>query len=181
MIRTAIGSVEALKLLKYQFLNNRSKGANVYIWLEIFLDLINLKQASKIEEVTHEKMVSELRTQTLELADIKTGSGRSSDVMAKTIAAVCGVEAFKLLCQTSSKQLQALNCVVRACALEADRAAPRIAPKYQAKKETLGSLSTFTETAEELLRSFLVDLQVRRCSDKKKYLRTFKRYGESSR
>lgn len=59
--------------------------------------------------MTHEKVLNELFTHMHELADIRTGSGSSSDVMSKTIAAVWGVEAFLLVYRNHPKELQKLN------------------------------------------------------------------------
>lgn len=85
--------------------------------------------------MTHKKVLNELCSQISALADIKTGSGHSSNVMAKVIAAVRVVEAFKLAYRNPPRELQVLNSVVRACTFEADRAALRSCPEYGRKPQ----------------------------------------------
>lgn len=75
--------------------------------------------------------------QVSELSDIKTYSDRLSDVMAKTIAAVRDVIAFRIAYRNPSKQLQDRNSNSRAFAFNAHRAALRTDSSYQAKKECM--------------------------------------------
>lgn len=63
--------------------------------------------------LTHKNVPKELITQTSEVADIRKGSGHSSDVTDKTIAAVRGVEAFSLVCRNRPVQVQAPHSALR--------------------------------------------------------------------
>lgn len=56
---------------------------------------------------------------------MKTGSGNSTDVMAKTISAVCDVEVFSHVYRNPPRDYPELNSAQPSCALEADRASIR--------------------------------------------------------
>lgn len=103
IIRRVIGPDDALQLLEAHFSDDCAKQVNDDVWLELSFDLIKLKRALRNEKVTHEKVLNELCTQISELADTITGSGHSSDVMTKNIAAVRCVEAFEPVYRNSLK------------------------------------------------------------------------------
>ena len=58
-----------------------------------------------------------------DLSDTRAGTGSDNIVMAKTISAVRNVSMHGVICQNPPVTVQDLNSVLRACALEADRAA----------------------------------------------------------
>lgn len=108
IIRADMGSDDAMQLFENHFLDDSAKRVNDDVWLELSLDLFKLKIASKNEKVNHKKVLNKIRRQISELANIRTGSEHSSNVMAKTIAAVSDVGAFKFLYRNPPRQLQAL-------------------------------------------------------------------------
>lgn len=173
IIRTVIGFEHGLQLFEDTFLEECPKRVNDDVWSELSLDFIKLKPASKNEEVTHEKKLNGLCTQILKLAKIRTGSGHSSDVTAKTSAAVRGVKVFKLIYRNPPKAIHALNSALRAHHLRADQTALRTVRKYQAVDRKYVTLSTCIATAGELFETFLVNCQVRRSPDFKEHSRTF--------
>lgn len=105
IIRTDIWFDDALQISENHFSDDHVKRVNDVVWLVLTFDLIYLKRASRNEGVAYEKIVSELLTQILQLADIRTGSGYASDVSTKLIAAVRGVEAFELVYRNLPRQI----------------------------------------------------------------------------
>lgn len=116
-----------------------------------------MKRSFKHEQITHKKVLSELRFQISELTDIRTESGHSSDVMTKTIVPVCRLKAFEMVYRNPHGELQALNSALRLCALKADRVASRSNPEHSGQPPSYDTCSTLTSTAEELVESLLVD------------------------
>lgn len=88
---------EALRMLEDRFLDDRAKRVNDDVYPGLSFALFKLKIVSRKDEVTHEKILNEIYSQISELADIRTVSGHSSDVMAKNFASVRGVKAFELV------------------------------------------------------------------------------------
>lgn len=87
------------------FLDNHAKRVNDDVWLELSFDLLKLKRAANNENIAHEKILNESYTQISELTNIGSGSDNLSDVMARTVTAVRGFEAFELVYRNLSKQL----------------------------------------------------------------------------
>lgn len=77
--------------------------------------------------------------------------------MAKTIAAVQGVEPFVFVYRILPEELQELNSALSSGALEVYRATLRLKSNYGVRALTNNSQASFTASAEELLKSFLVD------------------------
>lgn len=61
--------------------------------------MVKMSHTTRNVEVTHEKGLNDLTTQTPELADIRTRPGHSDDVMAEAIATVRGIKAFTMVCR----------------------------------------------------------------------------------
>lgn len=102
-MRAAICTDDALQLLEDQLLHNCAKRVNDDVWLELSFDLIKVGRVSNSDEVTHKNILSELCTPLSELDDIRTGLGHSSVVIARTIVAIRGVEAFGLVYSSPSR------------------------------------------------------------------------------
>ena len=102
-------------------MDDRAKRVNEEVWLELTFDFVKSKGENLNKEVTHEAIFNDLLNQISGLADMRTGSGNSADVMAKTISAVRGVDAFSHVCRNSLEGLQAFNSALRSCASETAR------------------------------------------------------------
>lgn len=133
-------------------------------------------RAFRNEKMTHGAVLNDLMTPMSSPADIRTGSGHSADVMARTIAVV-KIGTFSLVSRNSAKQPQETNCALRACALEADWAAL----KSYSNAATFNPLKkvedSFFSTAENLFEAFLVDRRLQ-YGEEVEYCRPpFKCYG----
>lgn len=91
--------VEAVRMFESHLLDNTAKRVSYNLWMELLFDMFEMSRALRNEEVTHEKVLNDLRTEISELANIRPGSENSADVMIKTVAAVQGIEAFSLICR----------------------------------------------------------------------------------
>lgn len=171
---------EAIHLLEKHYLDDRDKMINDDVWMKLTFENIKLSRASRNLEVTHEKVLNDLTTQISELAGIRTGSGHSADVMAKTIAAVRGVDAFTFVFQNPPRQLHALNSALRSYALEADRAFLKLSQDASSYVTSKINQNTFSNTAREVFAAFLVDRHLNRREEKKSSRSPFKTYGDSS-
>lgn len=169
---------EAIQMLECHFLDERAKRVNDDVWMELSFELVKSSRAAMNREITFEKVLNDLYAQISELADIRTGSGHSADVMAKLIAAVRNVEPFSLVCRNPPRQLQALISALRSCALEADRAALKGPSEHVGQPSGSTGHSAFTATAESLFESFLVDRRLRMRDNEERTRRAFKGYGD---
>lgn len=64
--------------------------------------------------------------------------------MARTFVALEGAEMFEVVYRDPPKELETLNSALKACELEAYRAAFRSGPEYSGKPQHYGTPSTFT-------------------------------------
>ncbi len=71
-------------------------------------------------DTSYENVFDDLLEKMAELADVRTVSGTPTDVMAKTLAAVRDIEAFRQVVLNPPFGLQALNSTLRSRALETD-------------------------------------------------------------
>ena len=67
-------------------------------------------------------MLNDLLTTITELSDVRTVSGSTNDIMAKTLAAIRDVDAFTQVFLNPLLNNQALNSALRSRVFEADRA-----------------------------------------------------------
>lgn len=111
---------DVIERMEDHFMNECANRVYDAVWMELGFEFIKLKRATNNEDISHEKSLKELCTQILELSDLRTGFGSSSDIMAKTIPALRRMKAFELVYRNAPKQLQALRSALRSCTLEAD-------------------------------------------------------------
>lgn len=97
-------------------------------------------------------MTSSLKT--LDLSDIRTGSGDSVEVMAETIAAVRVVEVFSPAYHSPLKTLRELEWSLGSCSLEGDRLILKSDTDARSFVSTAVEDRSFQEAAEESYREF---------------------------
>lgn len=115
------------KCLNDIFLDNRAKRVSDDKWLELSFEMVEISRVSPSTEAAHEKVLNDLIAQIIEIANIRTSSGHSTEVMAKIIATLRGMRVFLLVCLARSGQLQSFSSSLHEFALEADRALQKIA------------------------------------------------------
>lgn len=79
---------EVIDLLEAHFLGHRAKRVNDDVWDELSYQLVASKRKQEGKSATHEDILGDLLDQVADLADIRTGPGCDSIIMAKSIAAV---------------------------------------------------------------------------------------------
>lgn len=112
---------------------------------------------------------------------MRTGSGHSADVMAKTISAVRDVTAFSHVCSNPPRVLQELNAALRSCALEADREAVRATSNptgYMANEA--GDANTFNTLVEDIAEAFYIDKNLKTNNGGNVRRNKFRGYGQPS-
>ena len=124
---------EAIDLLEAHFLGHRARRVNDEIWDNLSYDFMMKKYGTENKTIRHEAVLKDLLCQIADLADIRTGPGSDTIIMAKTIAAVRNIDVYSVVCQNPPAKVQELNSVLRSCALEADRAAVKSGTKMVPK------------------------------------------------
>lgn len=102
---------EAIDLLGNRFLGHRAKRVNEEIWDELTYNFVLKKRSASGFLVEYERVLSDLFEQIADLADMRTGPGSDSIIIAKTISAVQNVETSSRLyarthpkmCNTSTR------------------------------------------------------------------------------
>lgn len=137
--------------------------------------------ASCNQDITFENFLNDLFSQITELLDISTGSGDSAEVMAKTLAAVHTVNTFLRVCRNSPENLHEIISALRCCALEAGRPVLKGYGESQSSFASSFVQSSFSDTADDLFISILIDGKLQRDHTKDQNRETFKGYGDTRR
>ena len=117
--------------------------------MELTFDFVKSKWKHLNKEVTHEAIFNDLLNQVSELADMRTGSRNSADMMAKTISAVRGVDAFSHFFINPLEGLQAFNSALRSCASETARTTIR-SSSFSGSQYSERDPKSFAVAVEEL-------------------------------
>lgn len=144
--------------------------------MDLTFDLLKMRRYSKNQEKCTEAVLNDLINQVSHLSDDWTGSGDSAEIIAKTIAAVRGVEVFAPVYLNPSKTVRQPESSLRSCALEANRLTLKNGADARSLTSTACKDRIFHDTAEDLYREFLVDHRLRR--KEKGIRRRFKGYGD---
>lgn len=94
---------ESIEIMEFHYLDERAKRVEENVWLELTLELVKSRRASRNEAVICRKVRNDQCIQVSELAHIRRGSNHSSDVITKSTAVVRGREAFILVRRNAAK------------------------------------------------------------------------------